>query len=86
MDNPVSHKGQAVRSATRAAKAHLLFLPPCCPGLKPIEQVFAMLKHMLRNAAERTMETTWRRIGTLLHHFTPQECANHLVNAGHASS
>ena len=29
---------------------------------------------------------TWRRIGTLLPCFTPQECANYLQNAGYAST
>ncbi len=86
MDNLGSHKGQAVRQAIRNAKAHLLFLPPYSPDLNPIEQVFSKLKHMLRNAAERTMEATWRRIGTLLDRFSPQECANYLANTGYASS
>ena len=86
MDNLGSHKGQAVRAAIRAAKAHLLFLPPYSPDLNPIEQVFAKLKHMLREASERTIEATWRKIGALLECFTPQECANYLINAGYASS
>lgn len=86
MDNLGSHKGPAVRRAIRQAGVHLLFLPPYSPDLNPIEQVFAKLKHMLRNAAERTMETTWRRIGSLLDQFKPQECANYLKNAGYAST
>lgn len=85
MDNLGSHKGQAVRSAIRAAGAHLVFLPACSPDLNPIEQVFAKLKHMLRDAAERTMEATWKRIGQLLDHFSPSECSNYLRNAGYAS-
>lgn len=85
MDNLGSHKGQAVRSAIRAAGAHLLFLPAYSPDLNPIEQVFAKLKHMLRNAAERTMEATWKRIGTLLDCFSPNECGNYLKNAGYGS-
>jgi hypothetical protein len=36
-------------------------------------------------AAERTVEATWRRIGQLLDHFAPNECANYLVNSGYAS-
>ena len=86
MDNLGSHKGQAVRQAIRDAKAHLLFLPPYSPDLNPSEQAFSKLKHMLRDAAEQTMENTWRRIGSLLDRFTPQECANYLVNSGYASS
>jgi transposase len=84
MDNLGSHKGHAVRQATRSAGARLLFLPPYSPDLNPIEQMFAKLKTLLRKAAERTVEATWRRI--LLGCFTPQECANYIQNAGYAAT
>lgn len=86
MDNLSSHKGQAVRAAIRGAGAHLFFLPPYSPDLNPIEQVFAKLKHLLRKAAERTVDATWKRIGELLDHFSSDECQNYLVNAGYAST
>lgn len=86
LDNLRSHKGEAVRRAIRATGARLLFLPPYSPDLNPIEQVFAKLKTLLRKAAERTVEATWKRIGTLLDAFSPAECANYLVNAGYAST
>jgi transposase len=85
MDNLRSHKSPAVRQAIRAAGAKLFFLPPYSPDLNPIEQVFAKLKTLLRKAAERTVEATWKRIGTLLDVFSPQECANYLVNSGYAA-
>ena len=85
MDNLGSHKGIAIRRAIRAVDARLVFLPPYSPALNPIEQVFAKLKLLLRKAEERTIEGVWRRIGSLLQHFTPQECANYLRNAGYAS-
>jgi len=86
MDNLGSHKRQAVRQLIRTAGAKLFFLPPYSPDLNPIEQVFAKLKTLLRKADERTTEATWRRIGALRDHFSPQECANYLVNAGYASA
>jgi transposase len=86
IDNLGSHKGKAVRRAIRAAGAKLFFLPPYSPDLNPIEQVFAKLKTLLRKAAERTVEATWKRIGALLHTFTSQECANYFKNAGYAST
>ena len=86
MDNLSCHKGRAVRRAIRQAGAHLLFLPPYSPDLNPIEQVFAKLKHLLRDAAERTAEATWRRIGDLLDQFPPEECANYFRNSGYAST
>lgn len=85
IDNLGSHKGKAVRLAIRAAGAKLLFLPAYSPDLNPIEQVFAKLKTLLRKAAERTIEATWRRIGLLIDLFTPAECANYLRNSGYAS-
>ena len=86
MDNLGSHKGQAVRAAIRAAGARLIFLPPYSPDLNPIEQVFAKLKHLMRQAGERSLEAIWKRIGKLLDRFTPHECRNYLVNAGYAST
>jgi transposase len=86
LDNLGSHKGKAVRQAIRAAGAKLFFLPPYSPDLNPIEQVFAKLKTLLRKAAERSVEATWKRIGALLQCFTPAECANYLRNAGYASA
>jgi transposase len=85
IDNLGSHKGKAVRRAIRAAGAKLFFLPPYSPDLNPIEQVFAKLKTLLRKAAERTVEATWKRIGLLLDTFSPSECANYFANAGYAS-
>ena len=86
IDNLGSHKGKAVRRAIRAAGAKLFFLPPYSPDLNPIEQVFAKLKTLLRKAAERTVEATWKRIGALLATFSPTECANYFANAGYASA
>ena len=85
LDNLGSHKAAGVRRMIRAAGAHLLFLPPYSPDLNPIEQVFAKLKHLMRNAAERSVEATWRRTGTLLTAFPRAECANYLKNSGYAS-
>src|SRR5438270_3639976 len=84
-DNLGSHKRHAIRRLIRAVGAKLLFLPPYSPDLNPIEQVFAKLKTLLRKADERTIEATWRRIGSLLDCFTPAECANYLKNSGYAS-
>lgn len=86
LDNLGSHKNPAVRKAIRAAGAKLFFLPPYSPDLNPIEQVFSKLKALLRKAAERTVQATWRRIGDLLAEFRPAECANYFRNSGYAST
>jgi putative transposase len=85
LDNLGPHKGRAVRAAIRVAGAHLLFLPPYSPDLNPIEQVFAKLKHFLREAAGRTIDTVTEALANILDRFTAAECANYLANAGYAS-
>ena len=85
MDNLGSHKAPAIRQAIRSAGAKLFYLPAYSPDLNPIEQVIAKLKHLLRKAAERTKEAVWRRIGSLLDQFTPQECDTYIPNAGYGS-
>jgi transposase len=39
----------------------MLFLPPYSPDLNPIEQVFAKLKHLMRQAEPRSAEAAWRK-------------------------
>jgi transposase len=86
LDNLGSHKGKAVRKAIRAVGARIIFLPPYSPDLNPIEQVFSKLKHLMRRAAERSPKAAWKRIGTLLDRFPPDECSRYLVNSGYAPS
>ena len=78
LDTLGSHKAPAIRNAIRAAGARLPFLPAYSPDLNPIEQIFAKLKHLLRKAAERSKEAVWRKIGTLLDQFSPNECERYL--------
>ncbi len=85
LDNLGSHKGKCVRTAIRAAGAKLFFLPPYSPDLNPIEQVFAKLKHLMRKAAERNIDDTWKRLGAMLSRFQNDECGRYLANAGYAS-
>ena len=84
MDNLGSHKGRAVRQLIRSAGAKLFFLPKYSPDLNPIEQVFAKLKHLLRKAAARTVETICTAISEILAAFTPDECVNYFRNSGYA--
>ena len=86
LDNLGSHKSKLVRRAIRAIGAKLIFLPKYSPDLNPIEQVFAKLKHLLRNAAARTPDAVCRAIGQILDTFTPQECLNYFQNSGYAQT
>jgi len=83
LDNLGSHKGKPARAAIRAKGAHLIFLPAYSPDLNPIEQVFAKIKHLMRNAQPRTVEATWKKAGELLDLVAPSECSNYLRNSGY---
>ena len=41
---------------------------------------------IMRKAAERSHEATWRRVGTLLDAFSAAECRNYLVNSEYGSA
>ncbi len=86
MDNLASHKVFGVRQATEAAGAQLRYLPPYSPDMNPIEQVFAMLKTLLRRTAARTQESLWNAAGALLERFSPAECANYIGHCGYGCS
>jgi len=75
-----------VRQLIRSAGAKLFLLPKYSPDLNPIEQVFAKLKHLLRKAAARTIDTVCEAIGRLLKDFTPKECANYFKNPGYTQT
>ena len=72
LDTLSSHKGTGVRRASEGAGATLRFLPPYSPDLIPIAQLCAKRKAFLRCATERTVEATWRRIGSALAHSPPR--------------
>src|SRR6185436_9871498 len=48
------------------------------------EQLFAKLKHWLRNAASRSADAVCNAIGPILATITPDECSNYFVHAGYA--
>ena len=72
-----------VTEAIRKAGAKLFFLPKYSPDLNPIEQLLAKLKHWLRKAAKRTVETVCDAIGEILNRVTPVECSNYFANSGY---
>ena len=83
MDNLGSHKVAGVKEAIEAAGASLIYLPPYSPDLNPIEMMFSKLKALLRKAAERSIDALWIKIGTLLDHFPPNECAALIRHVGY---
>ena len=73
MDNLPAYKVSGVREAIGAAGAGVL-TAAYSPDLNPIEQVFAKMKALLRQAGARTRDMLWKTIGALLDAFSPDEC------------
>jgi transposase len=86
LDNLAAHKVDGVRQAIAAARASILYLPPYSPDLNPIEQLFAKLKALLRNAVARTREELWSTIGRLLNACPPVQCQHYLSHCGYGST
>jgi transposase len=78
-----SHRGKAIRRIIRSVGARLFFLPKYSPDLNPIEQLFAKLKHALRNAGRRSVEAVSHTIGHIVRTVTTHQCANYFANAGY---
>ena len=49
-------------------------MPPYSPYLNSIEQSFAKVKYWMRAPRKRTVEETWRHIGSLVSSIEPAEC------------
>ena len=86
LDNLSSHKVAGVVEAITATGAMLLYLPPYCPDLNPIEKLFSKLKARLRKAAKRDIGTLWREIGESLNALSPSECTNFFASCGYVST
>ena len=85
LDTLPSHKTAGIAEAIAAREAQLIYLPPYSPDLNPIEQAVAKYKALLRNAAERTVESPWQTIRRIAEPFSPAECRNFFNNAGYAT-
>jgi transposase len=59
------------------------YLPPYSPDFNPIENAFAKLKALLRNAAERTVDGLWTAIARIVDLFIPDECRNYFAAVGY---
>jgi transposase len=86
MDNLNCHKVAGVGRALQAARCRAVYLPPYSPDYNPIEVAFAKLKALLRQAAERTVEGLWERLGRSLDDFKAEECRNYFRHCGYVAT
>ena len=83
MDNLSSHKRVGVREAIEAVGAEVRYLPPYSPDLNPIELAFSKFKKLLRDGAERGVDSLWKLCGKVLDAFSEGECRNYFRHCGY---
>lgn len=82
-DNLGSHKVDGIRQILTAVGVDILYLPAYSPDLNPIEQAFSRIKALLRQAAERSLETLLKTTARILNTFTSHHCLNFFHKAGY---
>jgi transposase len=82
-DNLSSHKSERVRELIDERGCELLYLPPYSPDLNPIEEAFAKVKGLLREAEVRTREALVETIGTALSVVTARDAWGFFEHCGY---
>jgi transposase len=83
MDNLSSHKGARVRELIEGRGCELAYLPPYSPDLNPIEEAFAKLKALLRQAGARTREALIEAMGRALDAVTAKDARGFFEHRGY---
>jgi transposase len=83
MDNLSSHKGSRVRELLEERGCELIYLPPYCPDLNPIEEAFAKIKALVRRAGARTCEALMEAIGRALEALTASDARGFFEHRGY---
>ncbi len=83
LDNVGFHKSERAEELVKAWGAWLLFLPPYCPDLSPIEMAFAKLKTLLRKRAAGSFDAVAQALGDICNLFSVTECRKYFRAAGH---
>ena len=83
MDNLGAHKGERVRELIQSRGCKLLYLPPYSPDLNPIEEAFAKVKALLRQAGARTREALVEVIGRALDAVTSRDARGFFGHCGY---
>ena len=88
MDKLGAHRPKRIRELIEARGCELLYLPSYSPDYNPIEEAFAKLKRLLRQAAARSKEALVGAIGVALWAVTEADgyCARARPTAGPATA
>jgi transposase len=83
MDNLSAHKPARVRELIEKRGCELIYLPAYSPDFNPIEEAFAKLKGMLRQAEARTRDALVGVLGEVLSAISAQDARGYFEHAGY---
>jgi transposase len=85
MDNLGAHRPKRVRELIERRGCQLLYLPSYSPDYNPIEEAFAKIKGLLRQAVARTKVTLVEAIGAALSAVSAQDARGFFEHAGYST-
>jgi transposase len=85
MDNLGAHRPKRVRELIERRGCQLLYLPSYSPDYTPIEEAFAKIKGLLRQAVARTKVTLVEAIGAALSAVSAQDARGFFEHAGYST-
>ena len=83
MDKLGAHRPKRIRELIEARGCELLYLPSYSPDYNPIEEAFAKLKRLLRQAAARSKEALVGAIGVALWAVTEADVRGFFEHTGY---
>jgi len=83
MDNLGAHRPRRVRELVEQRDCELLYLPSYSPDLNPIEEAFAKIKHLLREACARSRGALVEAIGAALSAISTRDARGFFEHAGY---
>ena len=81
MDNVSFHISSQIQSLIEKTGAKLLYSPPYCPELNPVEEMWSKVKTLLRKVCARTKNTFYSSLKSALMSVTQSDlfgCSNML--------
>ena len=83
MDNLSAHKPARVRELIEERGCELVYLPAYSPDFNPIEEAFAKVKDMLRQARARTKDALVSVLEKALSAVSAQDARGYFEHAGY---
>jgi transposase len=83
MDNLSAHKPARVRELIEERGCELIYLPAYSPDFNPIEEAFAKIKNLLRQAGARTKDALVEVLGEALSAVSAQDARGYFEHAGY---